>query len=314
MGTDRWRRALAARRRRAQVAQPRGSGNTSRVRKATRLQRSDIPLRRSDIPLRRSGIRLRRSVIPLRNSGIRLRRSDTPLPHSGIPLQRRVTNLRRECRRRATAAVAPHAALAAAAGRAALAEAIARAAALHTVAATVDGAAAGSLSEAIGRSRRSPPSRIEPRAQVGRDHGAQAVAPSENTIATARDEVIDYITQRPRNCGRERRYYLPSSSQSPKDMNTGSRAYEQRAVMGLYDHAFGQIGALVGKNPRPKRFSLQWGKSERRSQAVVLQDKSHPAMTQSAMPIVEYGLSWLCERGAHPQLLYRGSARRPASR
>ena len=96
-------------------------------------------------------------------------------------------------------------------------------------------------------------------------------------------------------------------------MDPGIRAHEQRAVTGLYDYALGQIGALINKDSRLKCFSLQWGESERRSQAVMLQDKSHPAMTQSAMPIVEDDLSLLREREAHLQLLYRGSARQSAS-
>ncbi len=79
-------------------------------------------------------------------------------------------------------------------------------------------------------------------------------------------------------------------------MNPGIRAREQRAVTGLYDYALGQISALVNRNSRLECFSLQRGKSERRSRTVMLQDKLHAAMTQSAMPIVEDGLFLLCER------------------
>ena len=122
------------------------------------------------------------------------------------------------------------------------------------------------------------------------------VAPSEKTMANARDEVVDHITQRPLNYGHERRHYFPSSSQSPKNVNPGIRAHEQRAVTCLYYYALWQIGALVDRNSRLKCFSLQRGKSERRSLAVMLQDKLHPAITQSAMPIVEDNLSLLRER------------------
>ena len=79
-------------------------------------------------------------------------------------------------------------------------------------------------------------------------------------------------------------------------MNPGIRAQEQRAVTGLYDYALGQIGALVDRNSRLECLSLQRGKSERRSRAVMLQDKRHPAMTQSAMPIVEDDFSLMRER------------------
>ena len=79
-------------------------------------------------------------------------------------------------------------------------------------------------------------------------------------------------------------------------MNPGIRAHEQRAVTGLYDYAVGQIGALLNRDSRLECFSLQRCKSERRSRVVMLQDKFHPAMTQSAMPIVEDDLSLLRER------------------
>ena len=78
-------------------------------------------------------------------------------------------------------------------------------------------------------------------------------------------------------------------------MNPGIRAHEQRAVTGLYDYALGQIGALVNRDSRLECFSLQRCKSERRSRVVMLQDKYHPAMTQSAMPIIKDELPLLRE-------------------
>jgi hypothetical protein len=60
--------------------------------------------------------------------------------------------------------------------------------------------------------------------------------------------------------------------------------------MGLHDHAVGQPGALVNRNRCLEGFSLQRGKPEGRARAVMLQDEPHPAMTQSAMSIVEEGL------------------------
>jgi len=115
-------------------------------------------------------------------------------------------------------------------------------------------------------------------------------------MANARNELVDHVTQRPRNCGHERRHYLPSSSESPKNMNPGIRAHKQQAGTGLNDYALGQIGALVNRNSRLECLSLQRGKSERLSRAVMLQDKLHPAMAQSAMPMVEDGLFLLRER------------------
>lgn len=171
--------------------------------------------------------------------------------------------------------------------------------------------AVDSRSRIVVSARALSPSGIESRTQARRDDGAQIVAPSEDTIANARDEVVDHITQRARKYGHERRHYFPSSSQSPKNMNAGIRAHEQRAVTGLYDYALGQIGAPVNRNSRLECFSLQRGKSERRSRAVMLQDKLHPAMTQSAMPVVEDDLSWLRER-RHARNYYIAWIRTPA--
>jgi hypothetical protein len=57
--------------------------------------------------------------------------------------------------------------------------------------------------------------------------------------------------------------------------------------MSFDGHAVGHTAAPVNGNSRLECLPLQGRKSERRSGAVMLQDKLHRPMTQSAMPIVK---------------------------
>jgi len=99
-------------------------------------------------------------------------------------------------------------------------------------------------------------SRIESLAQPARDGGAQIVAPPENAVANARDEVIQGIAQRARDDGQEGRGHLPSTAEPPQNMDAGIRADEERSILGLHDQAVGQAGAALRRNPRLECLAL----------------------------------------------------------
>ena len=75
--------------------------------------------------------------------------------------------------------------------------------------------------------------------------------------------------------------------------------------MGLHNHAIAESQALIDRNCRLECFPVQRRKPEDFTGAIMLHDKLHRFMTQSAMPIVEENVRGLRERRHNAQPLYR---------
>ena len=133
-------------------------------------------------------------------------------------------------------------------------------------------------------------SRIKSRPQIGRNQRAGIFASPKHQIASACDDFVETVPERLRNRLQERRYDLPSSAEPPQNVYPSLRAQQQCTVMSLHNHAIGQSHALRNRNSRLECFSMQRGKSECRSRAILPQNELYGIVTESAVPVVKQEL------------------------
>ena len=129
--------------------------------------------------------------------------------------------------------------------------------------------------------------RVEPRSQILRDDRAKIVLPTKHPVANARNEIVRGVTQTARDHSENIRQNRPPASQPSHHVNRGVRAYQEIAAVSEYHERVWQSEPSLRRHAQLERLALQRSEPESISCAVVLQDKLHGAVAQTAVAIVE---------------------------